>query len=134
MSGLQGTGLKALKQEMACFEQKEKELLQEFLLEQAQTALENIRAQMPQEQEALSKAWRIDTESASLEMVQRQGDTLLIALSNPLPQASVVEYGALNADRSQFIPGRLICTLALAELEEQMPQRFQAAFAKWIGG
>lgn len=134
MSGLKWTGLREVQRELAAVEQQQENWLKAFLLEQARLALLDIRSRAPQDQALCKDAWQIDTETASLEVVQREGETLTVFLINPLAQASEVEYGTLSADRGQFIPGRLTCTLALADLEEELPQRFRAAFAQWIGG
>ena len=134
MSGLKWTGFGEVQRELAALEQQQESWFKAFLLEQARLALLDIHSRASQDQAIWKNAWRIDTETASLEVVQREGETLTVALINPLAQASEVEYGALSADRGQFVPGRLTCTLALADLEEELPQRFRAAFAQWIGG
>ncbi len=134
VSGLTWTGLRAVQHELAALEQQQESWFKAFLLAQAQAALLDIRSRAPQDQILWKNAWQIDTEAASLEVVQREGETLTVTLRNPLAQASEVEYGALDTERTQFTPGLLCCTLALADLEEELPQRFRAAFAQWLGG
>ena len=84
MSGLTWTGLRAVQHELAALEQQQESWFKAFLLAQAQAALLDIRSRAPQDQILWKNAWQIDTEAASLEVVQREGETLTVTLRNPV--------------------------------------------------
>ena len=65
--------------------------------------------------------------------VQRVGNSLVVAISNPTEYASFVEYGHMTRDRKRWIEGKFMCTLAIDEVAKLIPQRFAAEFAAWVG-
>ena len=69
---------------------------------------------------------------ATIESVTRKGNDLLITIYNPVEYASYVEYGHLDRSRTKWIEGRYMVTIAIDEIESQIPARFQKAFEKWI--
>lgn len=102
------------------------QFIQKFLLEQALEALAKAKANTPSEDPGLREAW-------TLSSVQKVRGGWQVTLTNSAAGASALEYGHMDSSRTTWSEGRFICTLAVSETAERLPQHFQAAFAAWKG-
>ena len=95
-------------------------------MEQALEALAKAKANTPSEDPGLREAW-------TLSSVQKVRGGWQVTLTNSAAGASALEYGHMDSSRTTWSEGRFICTLAVSETAERLPQHFQAAFAAWKG-
>lgn len=126
MSGLDFGGMSQLQQQMQRLESDFDQFLRQFLLKQALDALARTKDNTPVDTGLLRASWTIGE-------VQRVGNSLVVAISNPTEHASFVEYGHMTRDRKRWIEGKFMCTLAIDEVAKLIPQRFAAEFAAWVG-
>lgn len=75
--------------------------------------------------------------------VVRKGDNLEITIYNPLDYASFVEYGHRQEPgryvpvigkklKNAWVEGHYMATIAIKDVEEKMPARFEQQFKAWI--
>lgn len=126
MSSLDFGGMSQLQQQMQRLESDFDQFLRQFLLKQALDALARTKDNTPVDTGLLRASWTIGE-------VQRVGNSLVVAISNPTEYASFVEYGHMTRDRKRWIEGKFMCTLAIDEVAKLIPQRFAAEFAAWVG-
>jgi len=80
---------------------------------------------------------------ASVKSVIRKGDLLEITIYNPIEYASFIEYGhrqivgkyvpILGKKLKQpWVVGKYMATIAIKEIEDQIPTRFEERFKQWI--
>ena len=126
MSSLDFGGMSQLQQQMQRLESDFDQFLRQFLLKQALDALARTKDNTPVDTGLLRASWTIGE-------VQRVGNSLVVAISNPTEYASFVEYGHMTRDRKRWIEGKFMCTLAIDEVAKLITQRFAAEFAAWVG-
>ena len=126
MSGLNFSGMQEIQQQMRRMESEFDQFIRQFLLKQALDALARTKDNTPVDTGLLRASWTIGE-------VQRVGNSLVVAISNPTEYASFVEYGHMTRDRKRWIEGKFMCTLAIDEVAKLIPQRFAAEFAAWVG-
>lgn len=159
MSGFDFAETLKLQQQLQTMENQFDTFIRGFLLRQALDALARTKANTPVDTGLLRAAWTVgdgvsaargkwsDTASkvqysedaanskgATLDSVQRVGNDLIVTIINPVEYASFVEYGHMTRDRTNWIEGKFMCTIAIDEVAKLMPQRFQTEFAAWAGG
>lgn len=112
--------------------------VRDFLYEMGLRCLAKTKKRTPVDTGDLRNHW-------SLSDVWRKGDDLVIYLSNSMEYASHVEYGhrKRNAplglrpeDRNpgNWVEGYFMATLSIAEIEAEMPARYDAALKKFLSG
>ena len=126
MSGLDYGSMRLWQRKLQRSERTVDQFIQKFLLEQALEALAKAKANTPSEDPGLREAW-------TLSSVQKVRGGWQVTLTNSAAGASALEYGHMDSSRTTWSEGRFICTLAVSETAERLPQRFQAAFAAWKG-
>lgn len=125
MSGFNFSGTLKLQQQLRTMESEFNTFIQQFLLRQALDALAKTKDNTPVDTGLLQASWTIGE-------VQRTGNDLIITISNPTEYASFVEYGHLMSNRTNWIEGKFMCTLAIDEVARRIPQRFNAEFTAWV--
>lgn len=65
------------------------------------------------------------SQSATLNSVIREGNTLKVIISNPVEYASFIEYGHMNRGRDGWIEGYFMCTFAIADVEKKCRRDFK---------
>ncbi|MFR6290232.1 MAG: HK97 gp10 family phage protein [Peptococcaceae bacterium] len=130
-----------------------------FLLKQGLDAINRVKNNTPVDTGLLRNAWTLGdgvvalkgkwnvkkgkiqyrqdqnlSQSATLNSVIREGNTLKVIISNPVEYASFIEYGHMNRGRDGWVEGYFMCTFAIADVEKKMPARFQREFVAWARG
>ena len=126
MNGLDYGSMRLWQRKLQQSERTVDQFIQKFLLEQALEALAKAKANTPSEDPGLREAW-------TLSSVQKVGGGWQVTLTNSAAGASALEYGHMDSSRTTWSEGRFICTLAVSETAERLPQHFQAACAAWKG-
>ena len=126
MNGLDYGSMRLWQRKLQRSERTVDQFIQKFLLEQALEALAKAKANTPSEDPGLREAW-------TLSSVQKVRGGWQVTLTNSAAGASALEYGHMDSSRTTWSEGRFICTLAVSETAERLPQHFQAAFAAWKG-
>lgn len=126
MNGLDYGSMRLWQRKLQQSERTVDQFIQKFLLEQALEALAKAKANTPSEDPGLREAW-------TLSSVQKVRGGWQVTLTNSAAGASALEYGHMDSSRTTWSEGRFICTLAVSETAERLPQHFQAAFAAWKG-
>ncbi len=69
----------------------------------------------------------------TINSVRKSGDSLIVEIYNPVEYASYVEYGHVSQGRvKRWIPGRLMCVMAIENVERKMPRHFNMEFKRWL--
>jgi len=88
-----------------------------------------------------NEAWK----DATVKGVVRKGENLEITIYNPLEYASFVEYGH-RQEAGRYVPaigkklkeswveGHYMATIAIKNIEERLPSRFENQFKIWLAG
>lgn len=126
MNGLDYGSMRLWQRKLQRSERTVDQFIQKFLLEQALEALAKAKANTPSEDPGLREAW-------TLSSVQKVRGGWQVTITNSAAGASALEYGHMDSSRTTWSEGRFICTLAVSETAERLPQHFQAAFAAWKG-
>ena len=126
MNGLDYGSMRLWQRKLQQSERTVDQFIQKFLLEQALEALAKAKANTPSEDPGLREAWTLSSE-------QKVRGGWQVTLTNSAAGASALEYGHMDSSRTTWSEGRFICTLAVSETAERLPQHFQAAFAAWKG-
>lgn len=126
MSGLEFSGTLKLQSQMLDMEREFDQFIKTFLLRQALDALAKTKDNTPVDTGLLRASWIIGE-------IRRMDGDLLVDIINPTEYASFVEYGHMTRDRANWVEGKFMCTLAIDEVSKQIPQRFSAEFAAWVG-
>lgn len=126
MNGLDYGSMRLWQRKLQRSEHTVDQFIQKFLLEQALEALAKAKANTPSEDPGLREAW-------TLSSVQKVRGGWQVTITNSAAGASALEYGHMDSSRTTWSEGRFICTLAVSETAERLPQHFQAAFAAWKG-
>ena len=126
MNGLDYGSMRLWQRKLQQSERTVDQFIQKFLLEQALEALAKAKANTPSEDPGLREAW-------TLSSVQKVRGGWQVTLTNSAAGASALEYGHMDSSRTTWSEGRFICTLAVSETAERLPQHFQAACAAWKG-
>lgn len=131
--------------------------LKKFLIKQALDVLAKTKSNTPTDTGLLKNSWTIGDQSvaigsrtnrsgeteyfqvdsafaqgASLDSVVRQGDMLVITISNAVEYAKYVEYGHMTRGRSKWVDGKFMCSLALIDVKRKIPARFEREFSAWF--
>ena len=126
MNGLDYGSMRLWQRKLQRSEHTVDQFIQKVLLEQALEALAKAKANTPSEDPGLREAW-------TLSSVQKVRGGWQVTITNSAAGASALEYGHMDSSRTTWSEGRFICTLAVSETAERLPQHFQAAFAAWKG-
>ena len=70
--------------------------------------------------------------NASIDNVQRDGDTLKVTISNNVEYAKYVEFGHMDRGHKKWVEGKFMCSLAIIDVKKKMPKRFQREFDMWV--
>lgn len=121
--------------------------LKQFLLEQAQRVVRNAKLNSPVDTGAYRASWSIgnqqirlkgnskeeggkkvsiDTEKSDIASIAVIGSYLEVEIYNPMDYASYIEYGHGSYN------GRYVLTIAINEVERQMPKRFEKEFQQFL--
>lgn len=96
-----------------------------FLLKLGIKALGYTKDNTPVDTGHLWEGWKLSS-------VKKEGRNLVIYLSNPVEYAAYVEYGHLTSNRSSWIDGQFMATLAIDRVKQQMPRKFESMFVEWV--
>ena len=101
--------------------------LEDFLLKQALIALRLVRPRTPVDTGTLRRMWQVSK-------VDVYGSFLVVYLVNPMEYASFMENGFTyhTKDGERRFPGFHMAELSILQVQQQMPAKFQAAFARWL--
>lgn len=135
MSNFDFSGMLALQKQTKRMEREFSDFLREFLLKQGVDAMNRAKENTSVDTGLLRAAW-------TLEGVKREGNRLIVTLSNPIAYASYVEYGhrqevgryvpAIGKRLKQpWVEGQFMATLAIEEVAALIPGRFQTEFKAW---
>jgi len=69
---------------------------------------------------------------ASIDNIERDGDTLKVTISNAVEYAKYVEYGHMDRGHKKWVDGKFMCSLSIIEVKKKMPKRFQKEFETWF--
>ena len=113
-------GMKAISTEFDTF-------LENFLLKQALIALRLVRPRTPVDTGTLRRSWQISN-------VEVSGNSLVVYLVNPIEYASFMEDGFTYNTKSgtKRFPGFHMAELAILQVRQQMPAKFESAFISWL--
>lgn len=131
--------------------------LKKFLIKQALDVLAKTKSNTPTDTGLLQNSWTIGDQTlaigsrtnrsgeteyfqvdsafaqgASLDSVVRQGDMLVITISNNVEYAKYVEYGHMTRGRSKWVNGKFMCSLAIIDVKRKIPARFEREFSAWF--
>lgn len=135
--------------------------LKKFLIKQALDVLAKTKEETPTDTGLLKNSWTIGDQTlaigsrklksgkhkgetryfqvdsafaqgASLDSVVRQGDMLVITISNNVEYAKYVEYGHMTRGRSKWVNGKFMCSLAIIDVKRKIPARFEREFSAWF--
>ncbi|MGP1488357.1 MAG: HK97 gp10 family phage protein [Peptoanaerobacter stomatis] len=131
--------------------------LKQFLIKQALDVLAKTKSNTPTDTGLLKNSWTIGDQTlaigsrtnrsgeteyfqvdsafaqgASLDSVVRQGDMLVITISNNVEYAKYVEYGHMTRGRSKWVNGKFMCSLAIIDVKRKIPARFEREFSAWF--
>ena len=126
MNGLDYGSMRLWQRKLQRSERTVDQFIQKFLLEQALEALAKAKANTPSEDPGLREAW-------TLSSVQKVRGGWQVTITKSAAGASALEYGHMDSSRTTWSEGRFICTLAVSETAERLPQHFPAACAAWKG-
>lgn len=126
-AGFDYKGILQLKNQLMQIENGFSAWLKDFLLRQAEEALEQIRRSTPADIAGLREVWKISS-------VKQSGSSLTVTLINDHDQASSVEYGSMDEQRTQWKEGTFVCTLALKDMQRRMPEHYRREFGTWLRG
>lgn len=110
--------------------------LYDFLLEQGLRALTLTKENTPVDTGLLRNTWQLGP-------VKRSGSVLYIELYNLTEYASFVEDGHRQTPgryvpaigkrlKADYVAGKHMARLAIAQIEKEMPVRFEAKFKNWL--
>ena len=126
--------------------------LKQFLLEQAQRCVRNVKLNTPVDTGALRASWGIgnqklvlksnidvegklnvsfDAEHSTIADITAVGDNLEVTIWNGMEYSSYVEYGH-STKGGGWVNGYFMLTVAINDVERAMPARFKTAFAKFM--
>lgn len=142
--------------------------LRKFLIRQALDVLRKTKQNTPTDTGLLKNSWTIgnqvialksetlddgsvryfqtrtsETHGATLDSVVRNGDELIITISNVVEYAGYVEYGH-SQKIGRFVPkigkrlvkpwvdGKFMCTLSMLDVKRKIPKRFENEFMRWF--
>ena len=126
--------------------------LKSFLLEMAQRVVARAQKNTPVDTGAMRASWGIgsqslalnssinadgktvvslDTENSQVADISVVGSTLEVTIWNGMEYSSFIEYGHANRDGS-WREGFFVLTVAIDEVQRQIPARFERAFEKFI--
>ena len=123
--GCDFTGLLQLKNQLENMEKNFSTWLEGFLLRQAQIVLANTKRDTPVDTGWLRESWYIGE-------IKRAGNKIEVSIINDAEYASFVEYGHMNRNRTDWIEGRFMCTLAIRDIQRKLPAKFEREFAAWV--
>lgn len=126
--------------------------LKSFLLQMAQRVIAKARQNTPVDTGAMRASWGIGSQSLALKSsissegkqtvtldlensqvadISVIGNTLEVTIWNGMEYSSFVEYGHSNRDGS-WQEGHFILTVAIDEVQRQIPARFEKAFQEFL--
>lgn len=126
--------------------------LKKFLLQMAQRVVSRCVKRTPVDTGAMKASWGIgsqklaltsnidvfgdlkvalDTKNSQVADINVIGSNLEVVIWNGMDYSSFVEYGHANRDGS-WREGFFILTVAIDEVQRQIPARFQRAFEIWV--
>lgn len=135
--------------------------LKQFLIKQALDVLAKTKKESPTDTGLLKNSWTIGNQgvairsktlksgkskgkiryysvesafvnNASIDNVERDGDTLKVTISNAVEYAKYVEYGHMDRGHKKWVEGKFMCSLSIIEVKKKMPKRFQREFEAWF--
>ena len=135
--------------------------LKKFLIKQALDVLAKTKKESPTDTGLLKNSWTIGNQgaairsrvlksgknkgkiqyssvdsafenNASIDNVQRDGDTLKVTISNNVEYAKYVEFGHMDRGHKKWVEGKFMCSLAIIDVKKKMPKRFQREFDMWV--
>jgi hypothetical protein len=122
------SGLKEFKKKLERVDKEFNTFLRNFLFEQAERALAMTKKNHPWITGHMRNSWFIGN-------IVRVGDNLEITIYNTVHYASYVEYGHIirrKKGEDGWKEGSFKCTLAIAEVEREIPARWDRQFSAWI--
>ena len=142
--------------------------LRKFLIRQALDVLRKTKQNTPTQTGLLKNSWTIGNQSvaigsrtmqdgstqyfeidsafaqsATLDSVVRNGDELIITISNVVEYAGYVEYGH-SQQVGRYVPklgkrlvkpwvdGKFMCSLSMLDVKRKIPKRFENEFMRWF--
>ena len=131
--------------------------LRKFLIRQALDVLRKTKQNTPTQTGLLKNSWTIgnqvialksetlddgsvryfqtrtsETHGATLDSVVRNGDELIITISNVVEYAGYVEYGHMSRGNKRWVDGKFMCTLSMLDVKRKIPKRFENEFMRWF--
>lgn len=96
-----------------------------FLLKQALNTVARTKGNTPVDTGWLRENWFVGATT-------RVGDSIEITVYNNVEYASFLEYGHLNRNRTSWVPGFFMCTIAIDEVNRLIPSRWDREFNAWL--
>lgn len=121
------TDFKKLLAETKLLQKEYDAFLRKFLKEMALRALAKTKKRTPVDTGDLRNHWEVSD-------IFRRGDELVVYLSNVLDYASYVEYGHLTSNRERWVEGYFMATVSVADIDKELPARYEKAFRNFYGG
>lgn len=135
--GLTSDGVIQIAENVLKMQQEFLDFLNQFLLEMGLRALAKTKKRTPVRTGFLRNSWQVSD-------VERDGNQLVIYLTNSAEYASYVEEGhqaykwsrgedgkRVKGDKGKYVEGYHMAKISLAEINREIPPRFKQSFAKW---
>lgn len=123
--GFDYSGFIELRDELVRIEKGFDFFINDFLLKQALNALAKTKNNTPVDTGWLRENWFVGA-------TKRNGDSIEIVIYNNVEYASFVEYGHLTRDRQGWVNGMFMCTIAIKEVNDLIPSRWDREFKLWL--
>lgn len=122
--------------------------LRQFLLEQAQRAVKEIKNNTTVITGALRNSWAVGNQvlqvgrrdvdevsaseqEATIESVKVSGSVLDVTIFNQVEYASFYEFGH-RSTKGNWVDGRFVMKIGIDQIEQAMPARFDKDFKKYL--
>ena len=121
--------IEQLRDDLVKMSKSNRKFIEDFLLQMANRALAKTKKRTPVDSGNLRKNWKVDG-------VFKAEGILYVVLYNQVEYAGYVENGhrtVLRKDESRgWVEGYFMATISIAEIEKEMPVRYQRAFDKYL--